>query len=106
MHIPGTRVRDQRTGRTGTVMTQPELSDSGAFSFAVDVLWDGDAGRSVADPRTLRAAEVRGLKTGDLVTIGGRAAVVETVAPDGQSFTDTRGASHPAALAELVPLAS
>lgn len=48
----------------------------------------------------------RGLKTGDLVRVpGSRTAVVESVALDGLSFTDTNGAHHVAADAELVPLA-
>lgn len=44
------------------------------------------------------------LKTGDLVTVTGRRLVVEAVSPDGLTFTDTRGARHRAAAAELVPL--
>lgn len=50
------------------------------------------------------ATAARGLKTGDVVTLGQRTAVVETVALDGRSFTDTAGARHPAARAELVPV--
>jgi len=52
----------------------------------------------------------RGLKTGDLVTVpagGGRRrrVVVESVALDGERFTDTAGNRHDAGDAELVPLA-
>lgn len=48
----------------------------------------------------------RGLKTGDLVTLAARRLVVETVSADGIRFTDTYGASHRAAHAEIVPLAA
>ncbi len=47
----------------------------------------------------------RPLKTGDLVRLPGRTAVVESVALDGASFTDTAGARHRAVDAEAVPLA-
>ena len=57
----------------------------------------------------------RALMTGDLVTVPAsyrvpgcddrRAAVVESVAPDGLSFTDTRGSRHFTADAVPVPLA-
>lgn len=48
---------------------------------------------------------VRALKTGDLVRLAPqRTAVVETVALDGRTFTDTYGACHLAAGAEVVPL--
>ncbi len=48
----------------------------------------------------------RGLKTGDLVRLPGRTAVVESVSLDGLSFVSPAGACHLAADAELVPLAS
>lgn len=47
----------------------------------------------------------RGLKSGDLVTVPAGRRVVESVSPDGLSFTDTAGARHLAAAAELVPFA-
>jgi hypothetical protein len=50
-------------------------------------------------------AGVRGLKTGDLVRLPGRTAVVESVTFDGLSFTDTTGVRHLVAVAELVPFA-
>jgi hypothetical protein len=46
---------------------------------------------------------MRPLKTGDLVRLPGRTAVVESVSLDGLRFTDPFGASHEAAGAELVP---
>lgn len=57
MFVPGTRVTSTQNGRTGIVMTQPELSDNGGFTLTVDVRWDGDVLRSVVSPCTLRAAE-------------------------------------------------
>jgi hypothetical protein len=48
----------------------------------------------------------RGLKAGDLVSLpGGRTAVVESVTLNGHQFTDTFGAPHYTADAELAPLA-
>jgi hypothetical protein len=47
----------------------------------------------------------RGLKTGDLVHVGHRTAVVESVSLDDLQFTGTYGTSRDVARAELVPLA-
>jgi hypothetical protein len=47
----------------------------------------------------------RPLKTGDLVRLPGRTAVVALVALNGLRFTDTFGGCHDAADAELAPLA-
>lgn len=48
----------------------------------------------------------RGLKTGDLVRVGHRTAVVESVSLDELWFTDTNGTCRDVAGAELVPLTS
>jgi len=50
------------------------------------------------------AGSPRGLKTGDLVRLPGRTAVVESVSLDGLRFTDTAGAVRKVADAEPVPL--
>jgi len=49
----------------------------------------------------------RPLRAGDLVRLPcGRTAVVESVTWDGRWFTDPRGVTRSARVAELVPLAS
>ena len=61
--------------------------------------------------RTVAEDGIRGLRTGDIVTVPAayrtdrRRAVVESVSFDGLSFTDTTGVRHYAGDAELIPLA-